>query len=89
MGRQPAIALPLSPATTLLWEEDTTAVLARVFAKSINASRLPIPDPTIVNGDPLLDPYYWNTRATISHIKTLSEDYELLFFNISAALGKI
>ncbi len=38
---------------TLLEREDSTAALVRVFAESISASRLPIPEPTTFCGEPL------------------------------------
>ncbi|KAJ8375829.1 hypothetical protein SKAU_G00064090 [Synaphobranchus kaupii] len=34
-------------------QDDSTAALVRVFAESISASRLPVPEPTTFNGDPL------------------------------------
>ena len=34
-------------------QEDNTAALVRTFAESISASRLPVPEPTTFNGDPL------------------------------------
>lgn len=34
-------------------QEDSTTALVRAFAESISASRLPIPEPTTFNGDPL------------------------------------
>ncbi|XP_066553505.1 uncharacterized protein LOC136721589 [Amia ocellicauda] len=34
-------------------QEDNTAALVRAFAESISASRLPVPEPTTFNGDPL------------------------------------
>ncbi|KAJ8404442.1 hypothetical protein AAFF_G00337090 [Aldrovandia affinis] len=34
-------------------QEDSTAALVRAFAESISASRLPVPEPTTFNGDPL------------------------------------
>ena len=37
----------------LLNQEDTTAALVKVFADSISVSRLPIPEPSTFNGDPL------------------------------------
>lgn len=45
----------ISPPQTViqLKQEDNTAALVRVFAESISASRLPIPEPTTFNGDPL------------------------------------
>lgn len=33
--------------------EDGTAALVRLFAESISASRIPLPEPTVFNGDPL------------------------------------
>ena len=33
--------------------EDGTAALVRLFAESISASRIPLPEPTVFNGDPI------------------------------------
>lgn len=44
---------PPPQAMTLPKQEDSTAALVRVFAESISASRLPIPEPSTFNGDPL------------------------------------
>lgn len=44
---------PPPQAMTLLEREDSTAALVRVFAESISANRLPIPEPTTFCGDPL------------------------------------
>ena len=44
---------PPPQAMTQLGREDSTEALVRVFAESISASRLPIPEPTTFSGDPL------------------------------------
>ncbi|KAJ8375840.1 hypothetical protein SKAU_G00064200 [Synaphobranchus kaupii] len=40
-------------AVTQPKQDDSTAALVRAFAESISASRLPVPEPTTFNGDPL------------------------------------
>lgn len=42
-----------SQAVTHPKQEDSTAALVRAFAESISASRIPVPEPTTFNGDPL------------------------------------
>ncbi|XP_055499367.1 uncharacterized protein LOC129701947 [Leucoraja erinacea] len=44
---------PPPQVMTLPKQEDSTAALVRVFAESISASRLPIPEPSMFNDDPL------------------------------------
>lgn len=41
-------------AAAPLKQEDSTIALVRAFAESISASRIPIPEPTMFNGDPLI-----------------------------------